>query len=91
MRKIEHNPGVLLQALGFAMPSFAHVSLILVPNRSKLSKRHGATSVRHVIPIISYLTSLPTYLLIIHGIRMRHDLYFSLHSIKRWAIYLRQW
>jgi glutamyl/glutaminyl-tRNA synthetase len=27
------------------MSSFAHVSLILAPNRSKLSKRHGATSV----------------------------------------------
>ncbi|KAK8964773.1 hypothetical protein KSP40_PGU011930 [Platanthera guangdongensis] len=27
------------------MPSFAHVSLILAPDRSKLSKRHGATSV----------------------------------------------
>lgn len=27
------------------MPYFAHVSLILAPDRSKLSKRHGATSV----------------------------------------------
>ncbi|GMP37219.1 hypothetical protein CsSME_00009007 [Camellia sinensis var. sinensis] len=27
------------------MPCFAHVSLILAPDRSKLSKRHGATSV----------------------------------------------
>lgn len=27
------------------MPHFAHVSLILAPDRSKLSKRHGATSV----------------------------------------------
>ncbi|XVE49636.1 hypothetical protein DITRI_Ditri01bG0097400 [Diplodiscus trichospermus] len=27
------------------MPFFAHVSLILAPDRSKLSKRHGATSV----------------------------------------------
>uniref|UniRef100_A0A7N2LI57 glutamate--tRNA ligase n=1 Tax=Quercus lobata TaxID=97700 RepID=A0A7N2LI57_QUELO len=32
-------------ALGFSMPYFAHVSLILAPDRSKLSKRHGATSV----------------------------------------------
>ncbi|RDY14854.1 Glutamate--tRNA ligase, chloroplastic/mitochondrial [Mucuna pruriens] len=32
-------------ALGFPMPYFAHVSLILAPDRSKLSKRHGATSV----------------------------------------------
>lgn len=31
------------------MPYFAHVSLILAPDRSKLSKRHGATSVGQVI------------------------------------------
>lgn len=37
------------QALGFAMPLFAHVSLILAPDRSKLSKRHGATSVGQVL------------------------------------------
>lgn len=30
------------------MPTFAHVSLILAPDKSKLSKRHGATSVGQV-------------------------------------------
>jgi hypothetical protein len=30
------------------MPHFAHISLILAPDRSKLSKRHGATSVGQV-------------------------------------------
>ncbi len=33
-------------ALGMAPPRFAHVSMILAPDRSKLSKRHGATSVQ---------------------------------------------
>lgn len=33
-------------ALGLAPPQFAHVSMILAPDRSKLSKRHGATSVQ---------------------------------------------
>ena len=28
------------------MPEFAHVSMILGPDRSRLSKRHGATSVQ---------------------------------------------
>jgi glutamyl-tRNA synthetase len=32
-------------ALGYDLPAFAHVSMILAPDRSKLSKRHGATSV----------------------------------------------
>lgn len=39
-------PQVLIyQALGFPTPVFGHVSLILAPDKSKLSKRHGATSV----------------------------------------------
>ncbi len=33
------------EALGFKLPRFAHVPMILAPDRSKLSKRHGATSV----------------------------------------------
>ena len=32
-------------ALGYDLPYFAHVPMILAPDRSKLSKRHGATSV----------------------------------------------
>ncbi len=33
------------QALGYRLPAYAHVPMILAPDRSKLSKRHGATSV----------------------------------------------
>ncbi len=36
----------LYAALGFEMPKFAHIPLILGEDRSRLSKRHGATSVR---------------------------------------------
>ncbi|MGE5543140.1 MAG: glutamate--tRNA ligase [Bacillota bacterium] len=36
---------MMYEALGFPMPAFAHVPMILAPDRSKLSKRHGATSV----------------------------------------------
>lgn len=35
----------IYRALGFDVPQFAHVSLILAPDHSKLSKRHGAVSV----------------------------------------------
>lgn len=50
LRAEEHLPNTLRQvliyrALGFPAPSFGHVSLILAPDKSKLSKRHGATSV----------------------------------------------
>jgi glutamyl-tRNA synthetase len=36
---------LLYRALGATPPRFAHVPLILGPDRSRLSKRHGATSV----------------------------------------------
>lgn len=36
---------LLYQALGAALPVFAHVPLILGPDKTRLSKRHGATSV----------------------------------------------
>lgn len=40
-----HRQVLLYRALGWETPRFAHVSLILGQDRSKLSKRHGATSV----------------------------------------------
>ena len=36
---------LIFEALGFTPPVFGHLSLILAPDRSKMSKRHGATSV----------------------------------------------
>jgi nondiscriminating glutamyl-tRNA synthetase len=36
---------LLQEALGFPRPFYAHIPLILGPDRSKLSKRHGATSI----------------------------------------------
>lgn len=36
---------LIYQALGAPLPVFAHVPLILGPDRKRLSKRHGATSV----------------------------------------------
>jgi glutamyl-tRNA synthetase len=36
---------LMIEALGFTIPAYAHIPLILAPDRSKLSKRHGALSV----------------------------------------------
>lgn len=36
---------LIAETLGFESPLFAHLPLILGPDRSKLSKRHGATSI----------------------------------------------
>jgi len=40
-----HRQMILYEAMGRPIPQFAHVSLILGPDKTKLSKRHGATSV----------------------------------------------
>lgn len=50
IRAEEHLPNtprqiLIYQALGYEIPKFAHISMILGPDRTKLSKRHGATSV----------------------------------------------
>ena len=56
---------LLYEACGFAVPKFGHMPMILAPDRSKLSKRHGATSVEEFrdqgyLPeaIVNYLTLL---------------------------------
>ncbi|HEV7573757.1 MAG TPA: glutamate--tRNA ligase, partial [Thermoanaerobaculia bacterium] len=40
-----HRQVLVYRAMQWAIPQFAHVSLILGQDRTKLSKRHGATSV----------------------------------------------
>jgi nondiscriminating glutamyl-tRNA synthetase len=51
IRGEEHLPNTVRQlmvydALGFDTPLFAHIPLILGPDRSKLSKRHGAPNIK---------------------------------------------
>jgi nondiscriminating glutamyl-tRNA synthetase len=51
IRGEEHLPNTLRQlmiyeVLGFGLPRFAHIPLILGDDRSKLSKRHGAPNIR---------------------------------------------
>ncbi len=44
---ISNTPRQILmyEALGFPLPEFAHLAIVLGPDHTKLSKRHGATSV----------------------------------------------
>ena len=55
----------LYEALGFPAPEFAHLSTILGPDRERLSKRHGATSIAQfremgILPeaLVNYLALL---------------------------------
>lgn len=70
IRAEEHLPNTLrqiliLNALSLPLPIFSHVSLLVGADRQKLSKRHGATSVRqykdrHFLPkaVLNYLCLL---------------------------------
>ncbi len=56
---------LLYDALGYPVPEFAHVAMILGADRSRLSKRHGATSVQAfrdmgIVPdaMVNYLARL---------------------------------
>jgi glutamyl-tRNA synthetase len=56
---------LVYRALGLDLPRFAHVPMILAPDRSKLSKRHGATAVAEyramgILPeaLVNYLALL---------------------------------
>jgi len=48
---ISNTPKQILiyEALGVAVPKFGHLGMILAPDRSKLSKRHGATGVSEFV------------------------------------------
>lgn len=55
----------LYDALGYKKPVFCHIPLILGPDRSRMSKRHGATSIREYLEqgflpeaIVNYLALL---------------------------------
>ena len=56
---------IIAGLLGYAIPYYAHVPMILAPDHSKLSKRHGATSVQEyrdqgILPeaLLNYLALL---------------------------------
>ena len=60
-----HRQVLIYRALQWSVPQFAHVSLILGQDRTKLSKRHGATSVSQYAEdgflaeaMVNYLTML---------------------------------
>ena len=83
---------LLYEALGFERPQFAHVPVILAPDKSKLSKRHGATSVSEFrkegfLPdaMINFLTLLGWSLDDRTEILSREELFqhFSLERVSR--------
>ncbi|MDA8193203.1 MAG: glutamate--tRNA ligase [Thermaerobacter sp.] len=56
---------LVYEALDWPVPQFAHVPMILAPDRSKLSKRHGATSVEEYLDQGILPEALRNYLLLL--------------------------
>lgn len=56
---------LVYEALGFSPPQFAHVPMILAPDHTKLSKRHGATAVEEYLEQGILPEALVNYLLLL--------------------------
>jgi glutamyl-tRNA synthetase len=83
---------LLFQALGFPVPEFGHLPMILGPDKNKLSKRHGKTSLRQfeeegILPeaMVHYLAQLGTGADMGQGVVGKDELVgsFSLEKISK--------
>ncbi len=76
----------LYEALGYAVPRFGHMSLILGPDREKLSKRHGAAAVDE-FRSLGYLPEALINYLVRLGWSHEEQEIFSLEEIlKLWSL-----
>ncbi len=80
---------LIAEQLGYTVPRYAHVSMILAPDHSKLSKRHGATSVQEYRDMGMLPEALLNYLALLGWSPgedreiMNMDEMISLFSLKR--------
>jgi glutamyl-tRNA synthetase len=76
----------LYQALGYEPPKFGHMSLILGPDREKLSKRHGAAAVDE-FKALGYLPEAIINYLVRLGWSYEEQEIFSIEEIiKLWSL-----
>jgi len=72
---------VLYEALGFTPPEFGHISLILATDRSKMSKRHGATSVDQYRKLGYLPEAIVNYLVLLGWSPVGEQEFFSLDEL----------
>lgn len=72
---------VLYEALGFTTPEFGHISLILAKDRSKMSKRHGATSVDQYRKLGYMPEAIVNYLALLGWSPVGEQEFFSLNEL----------
>ncbi len=71
---------LLYQALGYELPVFGHVPMILGPDKKRLSKRHGAMSVQEYKKL-GYLPQALNNYLVRLGWSLQDQEIFSLHEL----------
>lgn len=74
---------LLYRALGWPVPEFAHVSLILGKDRSKMSKRHGATAIEQYRELGYLPEALVNFLALLGWSPGEEEEVFSLEQLSR--------
>ncbi|MGE5329685.1 MAG: glutamate--tRNA ligase [Deltaproteobacteria bacterium] len=74
---------IMAEALEYEIPQYAHVPMILAPDRSKLSKRHGATSVEEFKEEGILSEALVNYLCLLGWSAEKQEEIISLEEVKK--------
>ncbi|UCG39498.1 MAG: glutamate--tRNA ligase, partial [bacterium] len=76
----------LYQAFGFEVPQFGHMSLILGPDREKLSKRHGAASVAEFRDLGYLKEALINYLVRLGWSHGDQEIFSTDEILEHWSL-----
>lgn len=72
---------LIYEALGLPVPTFGHISLILGKDRTKMSKRHGATSVQQYRDLGYLPEALDNFLALLGWSPVGEEEFFSLDEL----------
>lgn len=76
----------LYDALGYEIPKFGHMSLILGPDREKLSKRHGAAAVSEFMDMGYLWEAMINYLVRLGWSYEEQEIFTIEEILEHWAI-----
>ena len=76
----------LYEALGYEIPRFAHMALILGPDREKLSKRHGAASVSEFREMGYLWEALINYLIRLGWSHEDQEIFSVDEILEKWSL-----
>ncbi len=76
----------LYEALGYEVPKFGHMSLILGPDREKLSKRHGAASVSEFMEMGYLPEAMLNYLVRLGWSHGDQEIFSAEEILKHWKL-----